>query len=169
MSYIRCLSNPEGLYIYGDGSGILIHYDGGSMYVPEKDFHKVGLEYVRYHWAEHGMRSGDLVVREVEVIRGTDMVYFEPRHKKLGIAEVWGHRKYLDGPRTDHKVLFSYKGKSFIMWRVTWDYIAQSIKNYVEWEENRKKKRKAKKSVSRGAPRGTRAADGGKNLRRLRS
>ena len=46
MSYIRSTSNPEGLYIYGDGEHIIIHHARGTAHVPPRDFERVGLKYL---------------------------------------------------------------------------------------------------------------------------
>lgn len=145
MSYIRCLSNPEGLYIYSDGGGICIHGNFGDdedfMRVPEKDFHGIGMKYGReYLMGDRPLKFGGITLREVKVVKGTDRIYTPIHHKKMGIHD--DTRRWFDKPQTEHKILFSYGGKSFLMWRVTWDYIVRSIQNHVDWDRKEKRKRK---------------------------
>lgn len=48
MSYIRCLSNPEGLYIVDCGQGIEIYIRGEEWRIPRKTFHRLFLKWDDY-------------------------------------------------------------------------------------------------------------------------
>lgn len=126
MSYIRSLSNPEGLYIIGSSKGIDIWHtvkpplsskwpkSGETPWinVPTYVFH-----HVLNRWAE-GFRDKvsyrGLVVEEVQVCPTTGK---PPKPQSL--------TKMLDPrtPRSEFLIRLQYKEQFFHMWRVTWEYI----------------------------------------------
>ncbi len=64
MSYIRCLSNPEGLYIWGDTSGeIAISTKGDIKWATPEDFHGVFKAYDE-SWDGENLTFGELTLRE---------------------------------------------------------------------------------------------------------
>lgn len=64
MSYIRCLSNPEGLYIWGDISGeIAICINANIKWATSEDFHGVFKAYDK-NWGEGCYDYGELTLRE---------------------------------------------------------------------------------------------------------
>ena len=75
MSYIRSTSNPEGLYIYGDGEHIIIHHPHGTSHVLPRDFERVGLRYLESPaLAVRRIKSGGLSLREVTLFHGTERI-----------------------------------------------------------------------------------------------
>jgi hypothetical protein len=133
MSYIRCLSNPEGMYIYGGADGVWISHnvkpplaskeadDGCSPHfvVPSRDFDRLGLKWAK-DWAydEH-VRSGKLAAQQVHVYLDTG----KPVEKN------WANRFFRKGPKRPSAFLIKLSyGRHFVMmWRVTWHYIVQNI------------------------------------------
>ena len=97
MSYIRSGSNPEGLYIFGDG--ITTYFaqgiGEGTKKMPRSVFHGI---IRKYH------NSGD-----------NDILF-----KGASLKTVWEHS--LDGNKP--KIKLSFDDWSIIMWETTWTHIA---------------------------------------------
>jgi len=113
MSYIRCLSNPEELYIWGDGkyanfsSSIRKKFPDTLYKMPQKTFDNLLKKYkfkgdTRYKGAR---------IREVFVKNG-----------KLNPKCVWKLVGKYDG---NFKMRLSYKKWHIDMWLVTWEYIVR--------------------------------------------
>lgn len=116
MSYIRGLSNPEGLYIWGEGDGTVYichnlispfsssrHEHGEQLQVPRALFEEVCCRWAERRFtnrgsAEDGIRRSGLSVREESTKRDLN----------------W-------------KIRFEYEGRFFYMWQVTWDYIVRGV------------------------------------------
>ena len=128
MSYIRSSSNPEGLYIYGDGEHVIIHHRHGTARVPPPDFERVGLRYLESRaLAVRPIKSGGLSLREVTLFQGTERIC--PRgHEERCLSRL------LKAPqrecRHDHRMLLEYRGTRVFLWAVTWDAVAQSIRSH---------------------------------------
>ena len=96
MSYIRCLSNPEGLYIWSDGESVTITGKNIPLFysIQEKIFDGLIKKYNK----NKGWLCG-----ESEAIKYKGAKLFE---------------------NADFKVVLSYKDWSVSMFFVTWAYIA---------------------------------------------
>lgn len=126
MSYIRCLSNPERLYVFDDDRGICVIHSvrpplaspnkdklaPAMFHVPVKAFHDVCLRWEMS--GDGGVRSRGLRVREVCVYLATGV-------------RVAANERYGDGlrNRTEYLIRFEYKKHFFYMWRVTWEYVVR--------------------------------------------
>jgi hypothetical protein len=128
MSYIRSTSNPEGLYIYGDGEHIIIHHPHGTAHVLPRDFERVGLRYLESPaLAVRRIKSGSLSLCEVTLFHGTERIC-SPGHEDRCMAQK------LKAPkrecRHDSRMLLEYRGTRIFLWRVTWDAVARSIRDH---------------------------------------
>ena len=132
MSYIRCLSNPERLYIFGDGLGLdritVIHSvkppmataypdkaNSAMFHIPWKAFHAVCRR-----WQESGdggVRLGGIRVREVFVYLDTGKKVW----RRVGLREDGRSRP------VEYMIRFEYKEHFFHMWRVTWEYVVHNV------------------------------------------
>jgi hypothetical protein len=140
MSYIRSTSNPEGLYIYGDGEHIIIHHPHGTAHVPPRDFERVGLSYLESPaLAVRGIKFGGLSLREVTLFHGTERIC--PRgHEERCLTRRLKLPK--QECRHDPRMLLEYRGMRIFLWRVTWDAVAQSIRNHACESPGRSKERR---------------------------
>lgn len=152
MSYIRRLSNPEGMYIYGGPDGVWINHnvkpplasketdDGCSPHfvVPSRDFDRLGLKWDKdWSYDEH-VRSGKLAAQQVHVYLDTGKPVEKDRFERFFTK---GY-----GKRPSAFLVKLSCGRHFVMmWRVTWHYIVQSIVDHYQWEkEDAKRKRAAR-------------------------
>lgn len=100
MSYIRSTSNPENLYIWGDGKTTF--FSKGRKDGPTPVYHMPRNVF-------HGL------------IRKWHRQYHDTtRHKGAEVKEVW----IKDNGVNELKVQLSYDDWSITMWAVTWEYIA---------------------------------------------
>lgn len=98
MSYIRCLSNPEGLYIWHDTSGyIVVSYRAGMFACAVEDFN-----YLLEQWDKNGTFAS----------RPTCSVK-ETKKFKVQLT-LRGH----DGQKPPKRIT---------MWLVTWAYICRHL------------------------------------------
>lgn len=136
MSYIRCLSNPEGLYIYSTMENqVCIHHclrpplsstdtKGNlerTIVVPEKVFMEA------CHRWDHGpnqwqgpIKVGDLLVEERYVYEKTGKAVPE-RHTIKDYLKDRKPKRYV--------ILFQYKAQYIMLWRVTWQYVIANVVN----------------------------------------
>lgn len=96
MSYIRSLSNPEGLYVWSCDEATHVWFTENGDYnrdmvIPQKTFDHILKRYNKGH-------------TEIK-FRGARL------------------REVLDNE--GQKIVLSYKGREVHMWLVTWDYIAR--------------------------------------------
>ncbi len=132
MSYIRALSNPEGLYAYTDAETkdmVRIHYggfDGGDrfcnfpawpgMLVPRRTFEAACARWVERRPERLSLRG--LSIREVRVFEDGRRV---PKgHKGLGKKRVL------------HLVEVRYRRKWMLLWTVTWHYVATNAAKRID-------------------------------------
>lgn len=145
MSYIRCLSNPEGLYVWADTRGtVTLNYNVGkglaSPAAKPRDPAQFSLprhvfEHVARRWEANG-REGPVEFRGCRV---EEVYVFRKTGKVVPDEERTIERTIMDSRRRETLVRFSY-GESFVhMWRVTWAYIVANV------VERRRPKRRAKK------------------------
>jgi len=140
MSYIRSTSNPEGLYIYGDGENIIIHRRHGTTHVPPPAFEQVGLKYLEWGvLAGRPIRSGHLSLREVTLFHGTERIC--PRgHEARCLARL--SKSLKRECRHERRMLLEYRRTRIFLWEVTWDNIARSIRDHASASPGRLKERR---------------------------
>lgn len=124
MSYIRCLSNPEGLYIIAGISGNAEFFlnDSTYLFMPIEVFDGLLDKYVRQD-AEEDSTEGDEVYKH----QGASLMYLAPPEQRAAFG-------YSSGD--DWKWFLHYEGweKRIGMWDVTLDYIAQEARRQYEQE-----------------------------------
>ena len=137
MSYIRCLSNPEGFYIWSDGH--MVHWWGNKMgwgnlgdkkefLVPEKIF-----EGVLRRWAK-AFGCGNVRYRGAVL----EEIHNSKKHQKWWMGGEKGKEPKANPDA--YRWRFSYKGRRAIMWRVTLEHMAGRF--WCEECEKRKAKKK---------------------------
>jgi hypothetical protein len=133
MSYIRSTSNPEGLYIYGDGEHIIIHHAHGTAHVPPRDFERVGLKYLESPaLALRRIKSGGLSLREVTVFQGTEKICPHGHEDRCLTRRPKSAKKECNHvPR----MLLEYRDTKIFLWQVTWDAVARSIRDHATLDE----------------------------------
>ncbi len=111
MSYIRCLSNPEGLYIWGTDKQLCIAE--GQLKIKTIPIEIFNCLLKKYHknFGENTKYKG-ASIKEVYI---TDK-------KKKNPKMLW---KYFGKYGGHHKMRLSYKKWHIDMWLVTWEYIAR--------------------------------------------
>jgi len=120
MSVIRSTSNPEGLYIYYSCDGVVVL--NGSEWVwpciPETIFEKaIGKFYTTYDGA---IKYKGFKIDEVCVFEGTTKIIPYGHFKKCGLNLNFDCSH-------EFRIRWRWKGKSFFMWRVTFDYVANDV------------------------------------------
>lgn len=117
MSYIRCHSNPEGLYIWHDTSNriaIVSKEHDKILWAPVSEFNRL----IRKERAFHPLpfKTKNLWLSEVTVTEGTNT---QIKQRENVSFENWIKRT-----PPDYKIKLSIRGQgSIYMWRVTWSYI----------------------------------------------
>ena len=125
MSYIRCLSNPEGLYIYGTHKDLIcIHHnvpaplssglnDGqGFFTIPELHFTKA----IKYWKQGRKYCKGGFLVEEEHIYLDTGMMVPERTIENM-IAEK---------RPTSYRIRLQYRSDFVYLWRVTWEYVVRN-------------------------------------------
>lgn len=117
MSYIRSLSNPESLYVYGDGKNINFHWlvkppfasPGGGMKIPHDIFTKAGQKWAEQFSGDKKVSVGGFTIEEVHV--------YDKTAKKVRPGAPFNL------PPTRFGWKLSYKGQFVILWAVTMHYM----------------------------------------------
>jgi len=126
MSYIRCTSNPEGLYVYHDVRGT-IFFD--SVDIPANLFYRFIKLMPRW---DSNFKRGRLEIKEVAV----------PCEREIPV-ELKDIYKNLDIQPCISKICFYYQGVEIArMWPVTWKYIYENVMRYINTRKNKKKVKK---------------------------
>lgn len=139
MSFIRCWTNPEGLYVWDDINGYVAiahtlnkpfcsfndtKFVEDQIQVPRREFYGVCKQ-----WDNSSYKTAkykDFSAEEVEIfddngeIVPEDYDYLNPTH----------------GRKTSYRIKVQYKKEFVYLWRVTWEYV---VKNAVK-DRNWKKK-----------------------------
>ena len=140
MSYIRCLSNPEGMYIYSSARNVTISHNvkkprssGGDFQIPIKTFNRLCWKWVDCY--EPATYRG-AVAEEVHVNQWTGEVIPDSKPCGKGCKMIGGGgwtpckrcmRKSLKNAEEGKFLIrLSYGGHFVDMWRVTWEYIARN-------------------------------------------
>jgi hypothetical protein len=140
VSYIRCLSNPEALYIWGDVEGFanICHNvkpplarpseDGNpSLFkIPTKTFEAVALKWAREF--EEDVEIDGFRVREVTVFTATGRIV----PAKFDVLR--------DRRKTEWLIKLSYKRHFVHLWRVTWEAVVRSVEDHQPVRKKRAKK-----------------------------
>ncbi len=145
MSYIRCTSNPEGLYAFGTmirGRPYMQVYafaprDG--MLVPWAVFRRACVLAEKRATAYYG---SEVCIRGFRIRR----IHADPMTGKI-VPEVTSIGIRRD--RGEEQVEMSYRGKRFWCWVVTWRYIERGVcADDGKWAE--KRRRAGRKEAGRG-------------------
>ncbi len=137
MSYIRCTSNPEGLYVFGSVSGYMEFYwnwydESCSANANYEDIwglikllHKDGDAF----WLDHPIKYGDVKIEEV-------LYSFE--EKREVSDEEYDKRVFdFDNPfPTELQVKLTIGDKSIYMYETTWRYLYNGL--LADWKYENK-------------------------------
>jgi hypothetical protein len=133
MSLIRCLSNPEALYIWGDADGFysLVHCvkpplaskwpkDCTPMIrIPVGVFEKACLEWKDGGgWVDEKIEVDGFIIEMVHVVRKTGK-----KPPKLTLKNMF------KGPHGDFLIRLSYKRQFVHLWDVTWTYVVNNVED----------------------------------------
>jgi hypothetical protein len=152
MSYIRCLSNPEGLYIWGERGGrvaISVGSEPEIHYVPTRNFEAVLKKYVKDYGFADCYTSGPLMLVQENIPRKRNLqakverflsarksdlkyIFFPDKNNpitgktfKERVMSSFRVNKMYNEFDYDNKWVLRYKGKFICaMWEVTLDRIA---------------------------------------------
>lgn len=153
MSFIRCLSNPEGLYVWSDVDGTVhIHYGGrkkpkpplskgDDMRVPYRTFMRVCKKWDGW---EDDVRVNGFRVKEEHVFLKTG----KPVPSDL-YANVTAYAKHMDKHPAEYLIRVSYKGNFVYLWRVTWQYVVSNAVRRIELRKKRRSGKRARSSTKR--------------------
>jgi hypothetical protein len=132
LSYIRCLSNPEGLYAYGSGDNqVWIHIDEtysskghqGTMSIPQ-DLLTAAIRAFDEEY-DQPIEVGGIRIHEAHVYE--DKLEEEVGENWSGLEQL---RRRADGEEvrsTRFGIKLEYDGKWMLLWRVTWEYFARGF------------------------------------------
>jgi hypothetical protein len=130
MSYIRCLSNPESLYIWEDGTHANISHgvpgplssskerDGDpALFLIPTDVWREGLKLWHDKYGEPIDHEG-MAVREEHI--HLDTAELVPEQTILEMLD--------DRREAGYRIRLEYKGEYVYLWRVTWEYVVGNRK-----------------------------------------
>lgn len=156
MSFIRCLSNPEGMYVFGSTSGVEFYSGQGwhlsnigpdrepdrGMIVPYNVFYKA-CKLAEYVTADEPVEVDGFKIEEQVIYTKTGRLV---PNRPFTVASM---KRRMSGraAETMWAIKVSYKGKYVFMWRVTWDYIRSDACRPERHSKPRRKK--TKRSVRR--------------------
>lgn len=146
MSIIRCLSNPEELYVYHDCSGpivisckaVLDRWGNPEMIeVPAKSFYRACQKWRDgiFDMYDEGVSHRGIIVREVPV-------YSKSRRIVPKAALQGGILKRAGMAEYNYQIMFQYKKYRIFMWRVTWAYIVNNAVGRIARKKRRKRESK---------------------------
>lgn len=139
MSFIRCLSNPESLYVFSDGVTVyFLHHvkkphSSGIIRIPDGVFRGCAKKWVKSFGDGASFRG--MKVEDVVVDRNTGKVIspvrpckkFCKRISRGGFVQclrcIRRDRKIAERERPWFAVQVSYKGAWVRLWSVTWEYM----------------------------------------------
>lgn len=142
MSYIRCLSNPEALYVWSDGkhANILHHVkepnsSGRNFTIPAKAFERVLKLWAQGH---EPAKCAGAVAEEIHVDRKTGALIPDMKPCKRGCQRhgrnAWAPckrcfaKQRIAAKDGEFFVRLSYKGNFVNLWRVTFDYMTKRFR-----------------------------------------
>ena len=125
MSYIRCLSNPEGLYIWGEAKNRLaITVAGHSLitYCKTSDFDRM---LRAYNETGEFITTPTVSAKEIRVWRDTGKICKTTTDVYLrGISRALKTNRYR---AVDWKIQVRVGKRIFVMWETTFAYIARNV------------------------------------------
>jgi len=136
MSYIRCTSNPEGLYVFESTEGLEFSTDETTsaddrILVDPKDFKNFIRKILKLdnYITEKPIKHKNISIKEVSV----------SIHKKTGKLKIWnkepsfkvmfGTLKNKSKYKWDTLHCLTINGKNILLYKVTWDYFYNSYLN----------------------------------------
>jgi hypothetical protein len=148
MSYIRCLSNPEGLYIWHDINGqiAISQYGSNIKWIPYRTFNGLIKKWNRNYW-EYPCKYGLANLEEVWIptqskisvfINGIISIILSPYYyHKFNIEWKFPKPSEFKNQIEAYKIAYfhragkyqirlSYNDWHIDMWDVTWSYIAKN-------------------------------------------
>ena len=133
MSYIRCGSNPEGLYIFGGLKGIEVYTDRASKKdiswtIPFRHFKEVCKRWDEAFDEDEGVKYGDFSCKCVWV--NSDFEEKEVKEVSEHFEKVFKQAieaKPTVGLQLENKVKLTWKGESIYLWDVTWLVVVQRV------------------------------------------
>lgn len=174
MSYIRCTSNPEGLYIYGTtnsavhggkgktyisisasnervsrNKGQHVYYPDNQLCPTPDEFYDVCEQYAK-RWGDldKPISSGEFSIREVQTCIKTERILTDEQLKEWNekADKAWRDGKYKTASnfRTRTKVGLFWRDRSIVLWETTWWYVIDNVVS--ELKRDRRDKAKAKQA-----------------------
>jgi hypothetical protein len=136
MSYIRCTSNPEGLYVFESTEGLEFSTDETTsaddrILINPKDFKNFIRKILKLdnYIIEKPIKHKNISIKEVSV----------SIHKKTGKLKIWnkepsfkvmfGTLKNKSKYKWDTLHCLTINGKNILLYKVTWDYFYNSYLN----------------------------------------
>lgn len=143
MSYIRCLSNPESLYVYSDGKDVHIihhvrppHSSGWNFVIPHKAFETALNKFMK---SSGPVKYAGVSVQELHINKKTGAVIEAEKPCKRGCKRIMNgwvpcrpcSRKRLE--QLDREpgwfcIRLSYKKHFVNLWQVTFDYMTSRFR-----------------------------------------
>lgn len=154
MSFIRCLSNPEGLYVWSDVDGTVhIHYGGrkrpkpplskgDDMCVPYRDFMRACQKWDG--WEDDVRVNGFRIKEEHVYLKTGKPVPNMDRWKKVS-----AYCDHMKKNPAEFLIRVSYKGNFVYLWRVTWQYVVSNAVRRIELRKKLRSGKRAKSSTKR--------------------
>ena len=142
MSYIRCTSNPEGLYVYGSSFGIEFYwspkdqteeaFNAAFMIAKYKDVWdliKILNKHYDTFYESHPIQCGDLRIEEV---------HYSFEQKREVSNEEWKATllRVDNSFPTESQVKITVDNKYTYMYRVTWRYLYNNL--LADWKHENK-------------------------------
>ena len=145
MSYIRCASNPEGLYVFESSEGLEFYTDktisaDDRILVNPKDFKCFFKKILKLdnYIIEKPIKYKNISIKEVNV----------SIHKKTKKLKIWNKEpsfKTMFGTlknesKYDWRTLhcLTINGRNILMYKVTWDYFYNNYANQEVFDDRRK-------------------------------
>jgi hypothetical protein len=152
MSYIRCHSNPEGMYIYGNADGMIEIYSGRGwhlsnigpdqeedrgMYVPGKTFYEMCKK------ANHPSIYDEESPYEIDGFRVEEVLIYLKTGKRVPNRGEKISKNFFSkrAAETIYAIKLSYKHKYVFMYLVTWEYIRRNALASERWSKSTKSKK----------------------------
>ncbi len=144
MSYIRCLCNPESLYVFGgagdhhDFSWTDRNGDMQMMSMPSDDFDEFFRLFHKWNdWTAKECHYLDDETFEYKGIQIRTVIFHEEQKRILTDQEIEEREKIhmfdRDGT-TNHLICLTYKNNPpLLMWEVTWDRLRESAYDHLFW------------------------------------
>jgi hypothetical protein len=131
MSFIRCLSNPEGLYVYHDVCGFISVHGPVNTRIGLRDWGTLKRIY-------RANRIADMDGKRLKV---THDVTVNQRGREVDRSK-WSLRRRVSGPRCDLKVRIAILHRRtwhrFYLWEVTYRYLMDNAIAQDDWARDKR-------------------------------